>query len=242
MADTVTKQELIAAKIDVKHTGEAVNTKKIITPRYGAPFKSLPLAIQEVIETGGFEPFATEAQLKASVPVLTKKAAYALDTHKIWLWNNNQWTDTGLSAIDQAKLYADSNPNFKFVTLKNTDDLDDFKTSGTYTALSSAVADLSLNYPEKAGGLLRVSKHGSFNTTQQEYLTLYGQMYSRRYISSASGWSSWVKQATSAETAAAQAAAISAAAEDATSKADAAQAAAISAAAIDASTKADAAK
>lgn len=108
MADMVTKQELEAAKIDVKHAGEAVNEKKIINPRYGDSFKSLPLAIQEVIETGGFEPFATEAQLKASVPLLTKKAAKALDTKKIWLWENGAWVDTGLSELDQAKEYANN--------------------------------------------------------------------------------------------------------------------------------------
>lgn len=107
MADMVTKQELEAAKIDVKHAGEAVNEKKIVTPRYGESFKSLPLAIQEVIETGGFEPFATEAELKASIPVLEKKAAYSLDTHKVFLWESEIWKDTGLSAIDQAKTYTD---------------------------------------------------------------------------------------------------------------------------------------
>lgn len=106
MVDLVTKQELANAKIDTKDLGEALNLKKTITPRYGDNFKSLPLAIQEVIETGGFEPFATEVALKASVPILAKKASYALDTHKIWLWNGSAWGDTGLSTLDQAKSYA----------------------------------------------------------------------------------------------------------------------------------------
>lgn len=43
----VTRQELEAAKVDVKHAGEAVNTKKVITPRYGQPFKSIPLLSEE---------------------------------------------------------------------------------------------------------------------------------------------------------------------------------------------------
>lgn len=103
MANEITLKDLADAKVDAKDLGEALNEKKIITPRYGESFKSLPLAIREVIDTGGFEPFATEALLKASVPILTKKAAYALDTHKVWLWENNAWVDTGLSAIDQAK-------------------------------------------------------------------------------------------------------------------------------------------
>ena len=111
MADVVTKQELEAAKIDVKHAGEAVNTKKVITPRYGPAFKSLPLAIQEVIETGGFEPFATEAALLASTPLLPKKAAKALDTKKIWIYESRggvtKWWDTGLSDKDLSIQYTD---------------------------------------------------------------------------------------------------------------------------------------
>ena len=44
----VTRQELEAAKIDVKHAGEAVNAKKVITPRYGNSFKSIPLLAEEL--------------------------------------------------------------------------------------------------------------------------------------------------------------------------------------------------
>lgn len=47
MADMVTRQELEAAKVDVKHAGEAINAKKVITPRYGQPFKSIPLLSEE---------------------------------------------------------------------------------------------------------------------------------------------------------------------------------------------------
>ena len=48
MADMVTRQELEAAKVDVKHAGEAVNTKKVITPRYGQPFNSFPLELDNL--------------------------------------------------------------------------------------------------------------------------------------------------------------------------------------------------
>ena len=48
MADMVTRQELEAAKIDVKHAGEAVNSKKIVTPRYGQPFNSFPLELENL--------------------------------------------------------------------------------------------------------------------------------------------------------------------------------------------------
>lgn len=44
----VTKQELEAAKLDVKHAGEALNTKKVIIPRYGQPFNSFPLELDNL--------------------------------------------------------------------------------------------------------------------------------------------------------------------------------------------------
>ncbi|MDM1735602.1 hypothetical protein HX112_03310 [Acinetobacter towneri] len=103
MADQpVTREKLINADIDVDNLGKAVNEKGVVNPRYGDSYPTLPSAIQKVIETGGFEPFATEAALKATVPVLQKKASYALDTHKIFLWENGAWVDTGLSALDKA--------------------------------------------------------------------------------------------------------------------------------------------
>ncbi len=94
---------------DIDDTGKAINTKAVINPRYGEPFYSLPLAVQKVMETGGFEPFLTEAQLLASTPTISPKAAKALDTKKIWYWGKydesetvDSWHDTGLSELDQA--------------------------------------------------------------------------------------------------------------------------------------------
>ena len=103
MADQpVTREKLINADIDVDNLGKAMNEKGVVNPRYGDSYPTLPSAIQEVIETGGFEPFETEAELLESSPTLEKKAAYALDTHKVFLWENGNWINTGLSAKDQA--------------------------------------------------------------------------------------------------------------------------------------------
>ena len=115
----VTKQELEAAKIDVKHAGEAVNTKKVITPRYGAAFKSLPLVsaeaqakADEIVAQGFYRGYATEALLLAVKPTVSEMRARADDTRKIWRWNRTSaegvtpvtgtWTDTGLSDKDIA--------------------------------------------------------------------------------------------------------------------------------------------
>lgn len=47
MADMVTKQELEAAKVDVKNAGEAVNEEKVVKTRLGRSFKSIPLIVKE---------------------------------------------------------------------------------------------------------------------------------------------------------------------------------------------------
>ena len=44
----VTAQELENAKIDTRTIGESVNENKIVTPRYGAPFKSMPMIAEEM--------------------------------------------------------------------------------------------------------------------------------------------------------------------------------------------------
>lgn len=114
MADIVTRTELEEAKIDCKDLGDALNTKQVINPRWGEAFYSLPLAIQKIMETGGFEPFLTESKLLASTPTISPKAAKALDTRKIWYWGKDEgetvdsWHDTGLSELDQANTFTKS--------------------------------------------------------------------------------------------------------------------------------------
>lgn len=103
MADQpVTREKLINTDIDVENLGKAMNELGIVNPRYGEAYPTLPSAIQTVIESGGFEPFLTEVALKASTPTLTKKAAYALDTHKVFLYESGAWVDTGLSSFDKS--------------------------------------------------------------------------------------------------------------------------------------------
>ena len=123
MADMVTKQELANAKIDAKDLGEAVNEKKTVTPRYGTPFKTVPLVIEElntkadeVIAQGFYKGFATETLLLAAKPTVSEMRARADNTRKIWRWNRTSaegvtpvtgtWTDTGLSDLDLAKADA----------------------------------------------------------------------------------------------------------------------------------------
>lgn len=47
MATTISTQDIIDAKRDIEDIGEAVNEAKIVSPRYGEDFKSLPMIVAE---------------------------------------------------------------------------------------------------------------------------------------------------------------------------------------------------
>lgn len=110
MAEPITKEQLIEASQDAETLGDVVNGDNAsnVTSREGRIYPTIAKALYEVIQTGGFEPFLTQAALLASVPTVPKKAAKALDTKKIWYWGGSSWTDTGLSELDQAKTYTDN--------------------------------------------------------------------------------------------------------------------------------------
>ena len=140
MADMVTKQELANAKIDAKDLGEAVNEKKTVTPRYGTPFKTVPLVIEElntkaneVITQGFYKGFATETALKASLPTVSEMRARADDTRKIWRWNRTSadgvapvtgtWTDTGLSDLELAQISVDNTQAHSIIVTNAVNDV-----------------------------------------------------------------------------------------------------------------------
>lgn len=84
-------------------------TDTVVT-RTGAIYPTLPKLIQGIMEAGGFEPFATEAELLANVPTVPKTAAKAMDTKAIWYWDGT-WHDTGLSELAQANNYTNNRYN-----------------------------------------------------------------------------------------------------------------------------------
>lgn len=141
MAEIITKKQLEDASVDAKDLGEGVhgNSSGIVTPRLGEPYPTLPAAIRKVIQTGGFEPFLTEAQLLASTPTVSPKAAKALDTKKIWYWDGS-WHDTGLSEKDQAINYADEQKVQKYQALNRKGvlyEITDTKGNQTWLQVSS---------------------------------------------------------------------------------------------------------
>ena len=139
MADQpVTREKLINADIDVDNLGKAVNELGTVNPRYGNPYKTAPQAIQDlqqkadqVVAQGFYKGYTTEALLLADKPAVAEMRARADDTRKIYRWTRTSaegvvpvtgtWADTGLSDLDQAKLYVNttkldlSNIQYKYI-------------------------------------------------------------------------------------------------------------------------------
>ncbi|WP_447512112.1 SGNH/GDSL hydrolase family protein [Acinetobacter pittii] len=126
MDEMLDPADIANVKIDLVHIGEGGNEDKVVNPRYGEPFKSLPMvsregeenfifATQQIIQAGLMEGFSTEAELLASRPTVVKKYAKANDTKNVWFWNKpvgaadgNYWTSTGLSELEQSINYTDT--------------------------------------------------------------------------------------------------------------------------------------
>lgn len=110
MADNiVTKQQLIEAgkNADSWEKYWSGNEDEDVITRLNKEYPTHAKALKILMENGGLQPFETEAQLLATVPVVNPTAAKALDTKKVWLWKGGEWIDTGLSEKDQAITYAD---------------------------------------------------------------------------------------------------------------------------------------
>lgn len=166
MADKpISLQKLVNADKDADTLEQVTSADKYTTivSRLGRQYPSLAKALQTIIDAGGFKPYSTEAELKASVPVIVPSAAYAFDTKKVWLWNGSAWVDEGTSALDQAKSYADSNPLFKPVNITSAIDFhDSARATGTYYVVSTSAFNSSTNKPP----VVSTVKHGFLNVNK----------------------------------------------------------------------------
>lgn len=113
MADQpVTREKLINADIDVDNLGKAVNEEEIVTPRYGTPFKSLPMIAREYDENSGTKGFNTLAEfeaVKATIPahsVITIGEAGPNQGQNFW--DGTTLSKSGYDPLYQSKLSAAS--------------------------------------------------------------------------------------------------------------------------------------
>lgn len=114
MADQpVTIEKLINADIDVDNLGKAVNEDAIVTPRYGTPYKSVPMIAREYDENSGTKGFNTLAEfeeVKATIPAHTViNIGEAGPNQGQNFWNGTTLTKSAFDPLAQAKTYTDTN-------------------------------------------------------------------------------------------------------------------------------------
>lgn len=199
MADKpISYEKLVNADKDADTLEQVTSADKntTVVSRLGRQYPSLAKALQTIIDAGGFKPYSTEAELKASVPVIVPSAAYAFDTKKVWLWNGSAWVDEGTSALDQAKEYV----KFSYIMKPDlvAENLNDVVTTGVYFQKVTLEATLERNYPVNKAGKLEVFCPNIYGQqfVFQRYSTLDNEDYLRvKYASFA--FQAWKKIASS---------------------------------------------
>jgi hypothetical protein len=121
--------DIANVKIDLEHIGEGGNEDKVVTPRYGLPYKSLPMVSREAENRGGFISAPTLTALQAMMPSYNWQLGRDDSTGDEYRWNpdaspNPTWEPTGRNYIRDAALYTDSKTNeiASSLTLKKADD------------------------------------------------------------------------------------------------------------------------
>lgn len=139
--------------------------------------------------------YSSTALLTATRPAVSQSYAKALDTGKVWFWNKpagsadgNYWTVTDLSDLDQAKIFANSNPNFKAGALTNAFDFDLQLTMGQYDVSNSVLTNSTHKPPFDVGGILIVEGSGKDYFARQRFCTIDGQEAVR---SKKDVWGAW---------------------------------------------------
>jgi len=103
--------DIANVKIDLEHIGEGGNEDKVVTPRYGIPFKSLPMvsrlgqegfaaAIQKIENMGGYVSAASLTELNTRTPAFNYQLAQVQDTGLEYFWDpaatpSAAWKPTG---------------------------------------------------------------------------------------------------------------------------------------------------
>ncbi|MDQ8953472.1 serine hydrolase [Acinetobacter rudis] len=195
MADKiVTAQKLKDADKDCDALDQAISggDSEYVKTRRGKEYPTMPNAIRQIMENGGFMPFATEAELLAYMPNISPSAAKAMDTKKVWLWKDNGWHDTGLSELEQAKDFANANPKFKTILLTSSDNLNDVIVEGDFSAIAIA-ATIQNNYPFPGEASAITNRRVGNASLSQTVETLTGKIAVRTKSAS---WGEWDRQAT----------------------------------------------
>ena len=178
MADEIiTRQQLVDAGLDAESLQKFISGTDIedVLTRLGQIYPTLAKLVRMLMETGGWKAYETEAILLATTPLVNPSVGYAFDTKKLYLWNGTIWKDEGLSQLDQAKAFANANPNFKAASFSNAFDFDLQLTMGQYDVGTSALNGSTHKPPFDVGGILIVEGSGKDYFARQRFCTIDNQ-------------------------------------------------------------------
>lgn len=168
MADQpVTREKLINADIDVDNLGKAVNELGVVNPRYGDPYYSAPMAVQHIMDMGGWDSFPTQTELQASTPTTPTKVAIALDTGFLWRFSGGVWANTNKKPFQEIIDLFNGLATVKAKTLANATDFNTLNVEGSYIVPSNSAAATMLNCPSPRAGVLEVLSLSSAITIQR---------------------------------------------------------------------------
>lgn len=109
----LTPEDFENVERDIDDTGKAINTKGIITPRYGDPFKSVPMVVEEIENKGGLISAASLSALQAITPTYNHQVGRDDSTGNEYRWNpaaspTPQWEPTGRNFIQDSINYTNA--------------------------------------------------------------------------------------------------------------------------------------
>lgn len=174
MAGTINPQDIANAKVDIEDIGESVNEAKVIKPRYGDPYKSIPLVSAEAeAKIAEFQQAINTIVIDDGVPAIAVSTASDQDQQEIndfggyakykegRIYSKNQYVmlDNG-DIVQSIEDGVTSNPNIDISGWVNKSQLDRSKVSTTYdienlsptdtrllSDIYTSIEDAQLDYP-----------------------------------------------------------------------------------------------
>lgn len=148
----LTPEDFENVERDIDDTGKAINTKGIITPRYGDPFKSVPMVVEEIENKGGLISAPTLSALQAITPTYNHQVGRDDSTGNEYRWNpaaspTPQWEPTGRNFIQDAINFANGNKFFKPRVVTEPFDWNNHREEGFDYFISGTTWDNCLNRP-----------------------------------------------------------------------------------------------
>ena len=123
MATTISTQDIVDAKRDIEDIGEAVNEVKIVSPRYGEDFKSLPMIAAEAQDTiGEWRDAINTIADEDGVPALAVSTASGENQQNINDYNGAKWRDKAGGYDLNARVMLDNGDIVRSTVAGNTVD------------------------------------------------------------------------------------------------------------------------